>query len=87
MSDPYADRKNLSFEQAEGVEPLPRQLRLKEISQQLRALFWKVVYDDITRYHDVVLNTGWCRILNSKTINCVELKKLFSYGGVMIRPH
>jgi hypothetical protein len=45
--DPYADRKKLSFEQAEGVEPLPRQLRLKEISPELRALLWREVHGSI----------------------------------------
>jgi len=35
--DPYADRRRLTFEQAEGAEPLPRQLQTKEVSQELRA--------------------------------------------------
>jgi hypothetical protein len=42
--DPYADRDRLTFEQAERAEPLPTQLRTKELSQQLRSRLWRVVY-------------------------------------------
>lgn len=45
--DPYAERKKLSFEEAEGVEPLPAQLKLKEVSPQLRAALWRVVHDSL----------------------------------------
>jgi hypothetical protein len=34
--DPYAERRKITFEQAEGAEPLPSQLKLKELSQKLR---------------------------------------------------
>jgi len=44
MSADYSDRKHLTFEQAEGIEPLPTQLRPKEISKELRARLWAVVY-------------------------------------------
>jgi hypothetical protein len=47
--DPYADRRLLTFEQAEGVEPLPTQLSLGEMPQSLRALLWRVVYDYLER--------------------------------------
>src|ERR1700730_2385651 len=43
----YEDRKRLTFEQAEGVEPLPTQLRLKEMSNEMRALLWEVIYSSI----------------------------------------
>ena len=44
MSDnPYADRRKLTFAQAEGVEALPSQLRLKEVSPELRARLWLVI--------------------------------------------
>jgi plasmid rolling circle replication initiator protein Rep len=33
----FEDRKRLTFEQAERVEPLPTQLKLKEVSKELRA--------------------------------------------------
>jgi hypothetical protein len=39
-----ADRKRLTFAQAEGAEPLPSQLRLKEVSQRLRSRLWLVIY-------------------------------------------
>ena len=38
--DPYAERKKLTFAQAEGLEPLPTQLALRQISQQFRAALW-----------------------------------------------
>ncbi len=49
VSSPKTDndaRQHVTFEQAEGVEPLPTQLRLRELSAELRALLWEVVYDD-----------------------------------------
>jgi hypothetical protein len=46
--DPYAVRRKLPFEQAEGAAPLPSQLKLKEISQQLRASLWNVIYTHLT---------------------------------------
>jgi hypothetical protein len=46
--DPYAERRKLSFEQAEGAAPLPSQLKLKEISQELRATLWGVIYDHLS---------------------------------------
>jgi hypothetical protein len=42
--DPYAARRTVSFEQAEGAAPLPSQLKLKEVSQQLRARLWDVIF-------------------------------------------
>jgi hypothetical protein len=47
--DPYADRKALTFEQAEGGEPLPPQLLPKQISKQLSAALWVVVYGYINK--------------------------------------
>lgn len=41
------ERMQLTFEQAEGIEPLPAQLRLKEISPQLRAALWHRIYRDL----------------------------------------
>jgi hypothetical protein len=38
--DPYAARKELSFEEAEGITPLPTQLALRQISQEFRAILW-----------------------------------------------
>ncbi len=47
--DPYADRKALTFEQAEGIVPLPTQLLPKEVSQELSALLWAVVHASLNR--------------------------------------
>jgi hypothetical protein len=38
------ERKRLTFEQAEGAEPLPSQLKPKEISPRLRARLWLEIY-------------------------------------------
>jgi hypothetical protein len=42
MAGEYEDRKRLTFEQAEGAEPLPSQLKLKEVSPELRARLWDI---------------------------------------------
>src|SRR5258707_86598 len=57
MASEYEDRKRLTFEQAEGAEPLPSQLKLREVSPELRARLWRIfhrwltvamVYDPVT---------------------------------------
>jgi hypothetical protein len=45
MAGEYEDRKQLTFEQAEGVEPLPSQLKLREVSRELRARLWSVFFN------------------------------------------
>jgi hypothetical protein len=45
MASEYEDRKRLTFEQAEGAEPLPSQLKLKEVSEELRARLWAVFFN------------------------------------------
>jgi hypothetical protein len=44
MASEYEDRKRLTFEQAERVEPLPSQLKLKELSTELRARLWRIFH-------------------------------------------
>jgi hypothetical protein len=44
----YEDRKRLTFEEAEGVAPIPAPLALKEVSRELRARLWAIVYNSIT---------------------------------------
>jgi|HubBroStandDraft_6_1064221.scaffolds.fasta_scaffold122011_2 hypothetical protein len=44
QNDPYSARKGITFEQAEGVEPLPSQLKTKVLTPELRALLWEVIY-------------------------------------------
>jgi hypothetical protein len=46
-NEPDADRRQLTFEQAEGVDPLPTQLQTKQLSEKLRARLWKVVYESL----------------------------------------
>jgi hypothetical protein len=41
MADDFEDRKQSTFEQAEGADPLPNQLKLKQISPELRAALWR----------------------------------------------
>lgn len=62
---PEFDRNLLTFEQAEGAEPLPSQLQLKELSQKLRALLWQLVYNSISRefFDGVSCGTKWDSIL------------------------
>jgi hypothetical protein len=48
--DPYADRRKLTFEQAEGVEPLPMQLKLKELSPAIRAALWSFIHGSISQH-------------------------------------
>ena len=66
--DPYAERRKSTFEQAEGAAPLPSQLKLKEISPELRARLWKVIYthlDAATNYFEGVshFTSPWKGIL------------------------
>ena len=49
MASEYEDRKRLTFEQAEGAEPLPSQLKLKEVSNELRALLWNIFFRELSR--------------------------------------
>jgi len=49
-NDDFEQRKRLTFEQAEGAAPLPTQLQLKEVSPELRAVLWRVVYDSFVRH-------------------------------------
>jgi hypothetical protein len=49
------ERKKLTFEQAEGIEPLPSQLKLREVSPKLRAVLWETTQkylDDATEPSD-----------------------------------
>jgi hypothetical protein len=45
--DEFEERRRLTFEQAEGAEPLPIQLKLKELSQEFRAIAWAFVHQSI----------------------------------------
>ena len=47
--DPLADRKRLTFEEAEGAEPLPQQLKLGKLSPLFRAAVWNIVFHSIKK--------------------------------------
>lgn len=69
--DPYKERRNLTFAQAEGEAELPRQLKLKEISDELRAVLWGSVHESLTSHIRApysgasysVIDEPWLRIL------------------------
>lgn len=69
------DRKQLTFEQAEGAAPLPEQLKLKELSRELRSALWHVFYqsleDSIYLDDDAITNIGepWDKILYDMHVN------------------
>jgi hypothetical protein len=68
MASEYEDRKRLTFEQAEGAEPLPSQLGLKEISQELRIRLWEKLHssinsDDTTKWDEILRRKHVCRDL------------------------
>lgn len=68
-----SERKKLTFEQAEGVEQLPGQLQLKELSPQLRSLLWKAVYEGLDECKEytsinIHLTDPWETILYDKHV-------------------
>jgi hypothetical protein len=65
MASEYEDRKRLTFEQAEGAEPLPSQLGLKEISPELRIRLWEKLHTSSINTDD---QTKWDEILRRKHI-------------------
>jgi hypothetical protein len=44
MAQGFEERKRLTFEQAEGAEPLPSQLKPKELLKELRALLFEAIW-------------------------------------------
>ncbi len=45
--DEPINRSEVTFSQAEGIEPLPQQLNLRELSPLARSVIWKLVNDEI----------------------------------------
>ena len=76
MENPYLERKQLTFEQAEGVEALPSQLRSKEVTAKLRSLLWRIMYDQLQsskvfdqyRGDHTINRNGWGIILYDKHV-------------------
>jgi hypothetical protein len=75
VTDNIEDRKKLSFEQAEGAAPLPSQLQLREVSQQLRALLWSRVHfylkeaTEHSNYGPNYLDQPWSNILRDEYVH------------------
>lgn len=69
-------RETLTFAQAEGAEPLPQQLKLREVSQQLRATLWSEVFAQLVSAkeydsnYNLVVGDPWFPILLRKHIFC-----------------
>ena len=74
MANDIEHRKNLTFEQAEGLEPLPSQLQLREVSAQLRAALWHRIHGYLSdsteyrEYHGSYIDKPWSTILKDEHI-------------------
>jgi hypothetical protein len=51
-ADQFERRKQLTFAQAEGVAPLPRQLAMKEVSPELRSRLWLLIHSELKEHYD-----------------------------------
>jgi hypothetical protein len=75
VSNDIEERKKLSFEQAEGVAPLPSQLQLREVSQQLRALLWNGIHSYLkdawehSDWGEAYLDKPWSTILRDEHVH------------------
>ena len=49
MDDEIQRRKELTFEQAEGLAPIPAQLARTEVSPELRAVMWNFILEEIQK--------------------------------------
>jgi hypothetical protein len=56
--DSYEHRRGLSFAQAEGLEPLPAQLKRTEVPKKLAALVWAALHREITAHVGTSKLTG-----------------------------
>ena len=86
--DELARRKSMSFEQAEGLAPLPRQLARTEISPELRAALWNIVYGSIRDSSDGgYINPPWDRVLKAVhvLIDHKPVDEFSNYAEVVIQ--
>lgn len=72
------DRTKVTFEQAEAVEPLPSQLKPKELTPRLRAALWDIVFQH--------LNASIRRIEMGPTV-LVDPWKTILYDKHVVRDH
>jgi hypothetical protein len=74
LSKDIEERKKLTFEQAEGIEPLPSQLKLREVSPKLRAVLWNQIHRYLTDatassdYGTPYLDKPWSTILKEEHV-------------------
>jgi hypothetical protein len=66
--DEIARRKQLTFAQAEGLTPLPAQLKRTEVTPELRSVLWQCIHEEMTRSvssggFDTYLGKVWTNIL------------------------
>lgn len=47
MATRHTDRSNITFSQAEGIDPLPRPLASEELSEDVRNLLWSYIYGEL----------------------------------------
>jgi hypothetical protein len=57
QTDPLEQRKKVSFEQAEGIEPMPSQLAQGEISQESRAVLWNDLHHRFEDHRESITGT------------------------------
>jgi hypothetical protein len=75
MSDTLPlDRKSITFEQAEGADPLPSQLQLKTVSPELRSRMWELIHkylENATYWagNGYQLRDPWAKILYNKHVH------------------
>jgi hypothetical protein len=68
--DEIARRKHLTFAQAEGLSPLPAQLKRTEVTPELRAVLWNYIHDEMSRslshgMYTSALGSVWTKILTN----------------------
>lgn len=74
MAEDIEQRMKLSFEQAEGIEPLPSQLKLREVSPKLRAFLWDRIHSYLadaterSEYGSSYLDKPWSMILKEEHV-------------------
>jgi hypothetical protein len=77
----YEQRKRLTFAQAEGVEPLPSQLKIGELSEQLRAVLWAAVHDSllqsINRYNREIEDPWYDILIDKHVYRDYQAKDMF----------